>query len=474
MRLQVQVAEAAYTDKRSSDVIMLELFPSCVMDPQDEAGSSVECSSWPRGPCVRDSAVLEALHMQLRRRHPHMLLPRFPLVNRHTSGWGSDAFLQLMRRRMERYFARLLGRSEIQNDSILQDFLVGQGQRAAVAQMAEADRSKETKRQGSVLKALWPPNWFGGENTSASARGFCSSLNGSQEMVLDTKIPDDRILEYMPVHMVVDELLMRTQEGMARSVALREHALKEVFSSMKSTLSSLQDYSTKLRLLGESLNGVTSAHVRHLVSNLEDARSTQSSLMNPQSLQDEQRSQERRFREVGDQFVDVVNQLQPGWDRLGRMGKTTVLEVTAGQIEEMAQVKQYINSQVDTLLRYDLQVGRRQAIQATHDAIEVKEGLHPSRRSGLASTRASSQMQALAETKAALEQAVDVETILRERLEEKTAYLRDEMEVFWRQTSDELFQAMLQLMKGTIEISQGHIDCIRPWLSTGLGRDSIP
>lgn len=464
MRLRVQVAEAAYVDKRSSDVVMFELVPHYVTDPAEEAvGSGVQPPSWPRGPCVRDSDLLQALHTQLRRKHPHLLFPRFPRVDRQTPGWGSEGLLQTLRRRMERYFVRLLDRSELQTDGVLQAFMMERGPKEA-AQVLEDGVEASSQRRPLGLRVLWPPNWFGSRSMSASSSlSLSPSLDGSQEIVIDKDVPDDRIIEYSPVHVEEAPEEVRMREMMARSVLIREDSLRALFSSTRKVVGALRRYSEQMRRLSEAFCGVTLAHVRHLVSNLEDARSTHSSLLQVQSLQEEQRTVERRFRELGDRFADLISRLEPGWERMGQLVSTTAGEVTAGQIEEMANVKEYLNVEVNALRRYDVQTGKRMMVQARHDAIEA-EG----------DSRRTTRMHELAEAKAALEHSVDAEMHLRSRLEEKSRHMRSEMDVFWKQTSNELFQSVLQVMKDTIEISKGQVSAIQEWLPAAEGGSEQP
>jgi hypothetical protein len=155
------------------------------------------------------------------------------------------------------------------------------------------------------------------------------------------------------------------------------------------------------------------------------------------------RSTERRFRELGDRFVDLSNQIQPGFLRMRKVLAESVLEVSAGQMSELDNVRQYVNKEIYTLRRYDEQVGRRQNAVTRRRSI-VDPHLE-------------------ARLNAAVEEETSEEEALRQEFETKERHLGEELQVYWEQSSEEFFSAVTQSMRIGWEVSRVNVDALKAW-----------
>ncbi|PJF18246.1 hypothetical protein PSACC_01925 [Paramicrosporidium saccamoebae] len=400
MELKIDVSDAAYVDKVTSDSIMYELL-------EDTLPAVSTRPSWLTSACVRQSEQLEVLHRHLCRKHPHLLFPSFPITSRKSPGWGTDAHLQSMRRRLERYFGRLLGREELQDELALHDF------------MTERETVKKDSRKSSLWEGLSLSRWFSKGDTVM-------------------RVPEDRIAIYKPEHVSLPEQA-QLQESLDKVIKVRQNALESVALSLDSTVEAIQRYNIAMGQVSKSIQDVTSAHVRHLVTDSDV--SDRSSFT--RTFQDDMRSTERRFRELGDRFVDLSNQIQPGFQRMRKVLTESVLEVSAGQMSELDNVRQYVNKEIYALRRYDEQVGRRQH----------------------AVTRRRSIVDAHLEARlnAAVEEETSEEEALRQEFETKERHLGEEMQVYWEQSSEEFFSAVTQSMRIGWEVSRVNVDTLKAW-----------
>lgn len=343
-----------------------------------------------------------------------MLFPPFPVATRKLTGWGSESLLQSLRRRLERYFARLLAREELQEDLTLHEFLS-----SAEQHQQKRERIFQTRRH-SLWEGLTLRRWF---------------AHGDEPVM----IPEDRIVIYKPANLELPDEVYQ-QEALERVLQHREKALNEVTISLEATIESIQRCTIAMGQVSKSVQDVTSAHVRHLVTDVEEEGR---GLGEGGTFQEDMRSTERRFRELGDRFVDLFNQMQPGLQRMRKVLGESLLEVTAGQLSELTNVRAYVNKEIHTLRRYDEQVGKRE--QVVHRRRSIMDPLFEAR------------------LNAACANAFSEETSCKEEFEAKSTHLRSEMAVYWEQTSGEFFNSVAHSLKTGLDVGRINVDALTAW-----------
>lgn len=438
MQLRIQVTNAAYMDKLGSDSIMYELVPR--YDIEDEAASNRR-PSWLSSPCVRQSEMLVVLHQHLLRKHPYILLPPFPAASRDSAGWGSEALLQSLRRRLERYFIRLLGRPELQEDVALHDFMSSKGD-AGRDGFLEGGAGRRRSSLLAYLSRWWAGSDSGTERSAAVASDTINRyvpLNGSDE---------DTVAERV-----------RLQDSIQRQIHLREVALQGLLSSTGTAMQAVLRCSEALGRMSKAVHELTSSHNRHLLSDssygsmgIVRTLPSETSILAESTLHGEDRFAERRFRELGNRFIDLVNQLQPGLQQVHRATTSTVLELSASQIVELDDVRSYVNRAILALKRHDLQIGRRREVQRRREAAEASLA-------GPNAPRPRDMAQLMSEANAAMEE----ELARREECEGRMGALPSEMDTYWRQTSEELLTAVAQVVGTSLEVTRLHVDALQAW-----------
>jgi hypothetical protein len=327
-----------------------------------------------------------------------------------------------MRRRLERYFARLLARAELQEDLALHDFMSNKGDKAEV-------------KAGGLWEHLSFGRWFGngGSNDQNGKSGSLEALE---------PVSEERVLIYEPVNVGLPEEV-HLQTALGRSVQLRAHSLSAASHTLDATMKAVQRCSEALGRVSKSLHELTSTHVRHLVSSDSDYSSFRTG-----TLQDDSRTTERRFRELGDRFIDLINQLQPGLQVIHHTTTASVGEVLSSQLSEIPHVRHFINREVGALRRYDQQIGQRKELQAK---LAIAEG-QP--------TPKSRQIERLA---MARDVALGKEDELREDFQTRATHLREEMNIYWAQTAQEFFSGVKCSLRAGLEVSRLHVDALRAW-----------
>lgn len=360
------------------------------------------------------------LHQHLLRKHPNILLPCFPKADRHSFGWGSDAFLQTNRRQLERYFDRLLSREELQEDISLHEFMSTKSEKEEFA----------TSDTTSIWDNLSPGQWFR-RSSAVSVKDRFSKSN-------------EKIAHYEPVYLQLPQEVRMT-ESIGKNVVIRAAALYNISSTVDEALSSLQRYSEALGRVSRSLHDFTSAHVRHLIANIDptDADSNTTG-----TFQDDMRATERRFRQLGDRFVDLTNQLQPGLSEILKSVTISIKEVVTAQHADLGNVRQYINKEVHALRCYDQALGKHHELESKRDALMAESSL----RNG-----------PLARTAAALDAAISEEASCRQEYEAKSEKIQEEMEIYWEQTSEEFFNAVIISARSCLEVGRVHVDALQAW-----------
>ena len=288
--------------------------------------------------------------------------------------------------------------------------------------MASKGEPKETKSN------FWRPlqRWFPGEQNNNN----------------ETIIPDDRIIRYHPIHINPVEEVKATQESIEKSLKLRATALKSVSSAINAAIQGLQRYSEALGRVGKCFHEVTSSHVRYLVLK-EDIRQ-------PGKLQDGIKARERRFRELGDRFVDLINQLQPGLAETSIVATGTVLEVIGEQQNELGYVRAYFNREIHSLKMYDQAAGKRMDLEKKIASLS------------------SSTSDKITKWTASLELAKKEEDDMHEEYRAKEYHLRSEMEKYWDDTSCEFFSAVRHIVKESLNVGRVHADALRAWFPPSI------
>lgn len=381
--------------------------------------------------------MLLVLHQHLQRKHPHFLLPCFPTSNRKTPGWGSEGHLQLMKRRLERYFNRLLTRPVLEHDVALHDFM------AAKNEQSEPSGSGGDKRGIGLWGSL--ERWLKGQTVT-------------RETLLT--LPEERITTYQPVQEEKFAEEYKYHESLEKSISLRGRSLKSVSGAVDGVIQAVQRYSESLGRLSKCLHEVTSAHMLRLVAiNERDPDRRRKSMAHCRSdsmaasatLQDDNvRGTERRFRELGDRFVDLINQLQPGLTTIHQVASATVVEVMDDQLGELGHVRVYVNRAILILKRYDQAICKRLDLEGKRPSSDAKPDQ-------------------AARYQAQLEEARKEEEALAKEFSEKFTNLHIEMDHFWDATSREFFLSISQTIRASLDVGRLQVDALRAWFPPTSG-----